>query len=224
MDTQESAPTECAPDATVPAGSPPPPLAKRFAWILLGSTLGRFLALAVCRFMSRSLERTRGVPTLESRNGVVRLWRIEKFQEISWLPQQPWILNDGARLDPGDPVLEFHIAGDRFIELLRAAHWRIVIQHEFRSLVPLLKARDERALVGTTILRRQVTVFGASLRELPPGVHRSLDTFYRKLILLAFHPGGAKRVLSERQPVVEAAISREEFCRRYRDQGASLAA
>jgi hypothetical protein len=31
-------------------------------------------------------------------------------------------------------------------------------------------------------------------------------------------------VLSERQPVVEAAISREEFCRRYRDQGASLAA
>jgi hypothetical protein len=86
-------------------------------------------------------------------------------------------------------------------------------------LVPLLQARDEIALVGTTILRRQVADFGASLRELPPGVHKSLDTFYRKLILLAFHPGGAKRVLSERQAVAEAAISREEFCRRYPNRG-----
>lgn len=217
MRTQESVPTEYAPDAA-PAGSPPPPLAKRFAWILLGSAPGRFFALAVCRFMSRKLERTRGAPTLESRNGVVRLWRVEKFEDVSWLPQQAWALHDGVRLDPGDPVLEFHIAGDRFIELLRTAHWRTVIQREFRSLVPPLQARDEIALVGTTILRRQVTDFGASLRELPPGVHKSLDTFYRKLILLAFHPGGAKRVLSERQPVAEAAISRQEFCRRYRNR------
>jgi len=219
MRTQESVPTEYAPDGAVPAGSPPPPLAKRFAWILLGTALGRFLALAVCRFMSRKLERTRGAPTLESRNGVVRLWRVEQFEDVSWLPQQPWALNDGVRLEPGDPVLEFHIAGERFIELLRTAHWRSVIQQEFRSLVPLLQARDEIALVGTTILRRQVTDFGASLRELPPGVHKSLDTFYRKLILLAFHPGGAKRVLSERQAVAEAAISREEFCRRYPNRG-----
>jgi hypothetical protein len=77
---------------------------------------------------------------------------------------------------------------------------------------------------GSTILRRQVADFGASLRELPPGVHKSLDTFYRKLILLAFHPGGAKRVLSEKQAVAEAAISREEFCRRYQGHRSSLAA
>ncbi|TMJ45918.1 MAG: hypothetical protein E6G84_15205 [Alphaproteobacteria bacterium] len=130
------------------------------------------------------------------------------------------MLDDGVRLDPGDPVLEFHIAGDRFIELLGAVHWRTVIQQEFQSLVPLLQPRDEKALVGTTILRRQVTDFGASLREPPPGMHKSLDTFYRKLILLAFHPGGAERVLSERQSVAEAAISRQEFCRRYRNCGA----
>lgn len=223
MRSQESVPSEYATDGTVPAGARPP-LARRVGWGLLGSALGRSLALSVCRLMSRNLERTRGAPAVESRNGVVRLWRVEKFEAVSWLPQQRWILNDGVRLDPGDSVLEFHIAGDRFIELLRTAHWRIVVEQEFRSLVPLLQPRDEIALVGSTILRRQVTDFGATLRELPAGMHRSLDTFYRKLILLAFHPGGAKRVLSERQPVVEAAISREEFCRRYRDHGASLAA
>jgi hypothetical protein len=218
MRSQEPVPSEYATDGTVPAGARPP-LARRVGWSLLGSALGRFLALGVCRFMSRKLERTRGAPAAESRNGVVRLWRIEKFEAVSWLPQQPWILNDGVRLDPGDPVLEFHIVGDRFIELLRTVHWRTVVDQEFRSLVPLLQPRDEIALVGTTILRRQVTDFGASLRELPPGMHKSLDTFYRKLILLAFHPGGAERVLTERQPVAEAAISRQEFCRRYRNRG-----
>jgi hypothetical protein len=224
MRTREHVPTEYAPDAAVRAGSPAPPWAKRFAWILLGSALGRFLALGVCRFMSRRLERRRGAPALESRNGVVRPSRVEKFEDVSWPPQQPRLLDDGVRLDPDDSVLEFHIAGDRFIELLRTAHWRAVIEQEFHSIVPLLQSREETGPVGSTILRRQVTDFGASLRELPPGVHKSLDTFYRKLILLAFHPGGAKRALSERKAVAEAAISREEFCRRYRGHGSSLAA
>jgi hypothetical protein len=188
---------------------------KRVGWSLLGSALGRPLALGVCRLMSRNLERRRGTPTVESQNGVVRLWRIEKFGDVSWSPDEPWVLRDGVRLAPHDPVLEFHIVGDRFMELLRTAHWRTVIQQEFHSLVPLLQSRDELALVGSTILRRQVTEFGASLRELPPGIHKSLDTFYRKLILLAFHPGGVGRVLLERQPVAEAAISRQEFCRLY---------
>jgi hypothetical protein len=222
MRTHESLPTECAPEDAVPAEAAPP-LAKRVGWGVLGSTLGRSLALGVCRLMSRRHEATRGAPTLESRNGVVRLWRLERFEDISWLPEQPWVLDDGTKLNPGDPVLEFHIAGDHFIQLLRTAHWRTVIAQEFQSLVPRLQRRDETALVGSTILRRQVTEFGASIRELPPGLHRSLDTFYRKLILLAFHPGGAKRVILERQPVVEAAISRQEFCRRYRDRGSGPA-
>jgi hypothetical protein len=42
-----------------------------------------------------------------------------------------------------------------------------------------------------------------------------LETFYRKLILLAFHPRGSRRAMSERQQVADAAISRREFCRRY---------
>ena len=151
---------------------------------------------------------------------MVRLWRIEQFRDISWLPDRPWKLHDGVRLQPDDPVLEFHIAGDRFIQLLRNAHWRTVVAQEFQSLAPILQAREEVALVGSTILRRQVSDFGASVRELPPGLHRSLDTFYRKLILLAFHPGGARRVLLEHRPVVEAAISRQEFCRRYRGDDA----
>jgi hypothetical protein len=219
MHSQEPLPSEYATPPAFPAGSPSPRLAKRFGWSLLGSALGRFLARCVCRFMSRKLERSRGVPTLESRNGVVRLWRVEEFRDVSWSPEEPWMLEDGVRLDPSDPVLEFHIAGEQFIELLRTAHWRKVIRQEFHSLVPLLQPRDEIALVGSTILRRQVTEFGATLRELPAGLHKSLDTFYRKLILLAFHPGGAKRVLSEWQPVAEAAISRQEFCRRYRSGG-----
>jgi hypothetical protein len=54
------------------------------------------------------------------------------------------------------------------------------------------------------------------LRPLPAGLHRSWDTFYRKLILLAFHPGGADRAARENPPVLEAAIARVEFCRRFR--------
>ena len=61
-------------------------------------------------------------------------------------------------------------------------------------------------LVGSTILARQVAEFGAVLRPLPPGLHRSWDTFYRKLILPAF----------KSTPVLEAAIARVEFCRRFR--------
>jgi hypothetical protein len=199
---QDPPSTEYATRPPAPAGSPPPPLSSRVAWRLLGSGPGRFVAICVCRFMRRQLESKRGAPTLLSRNGVVRLWRVERFQHVSWSPDQPWVLDDRIQVDPSDPVLEFHIAADRFlVELLRTAHWRTVIWHEFHSLVPLLESRDEIALVGSTILRRQVSEFGASLRELPPGLYRSFDTFYRKLILLAFHPGGARR---------------QEFCRRYR--------
>jgi hypothetical protein len=167
--------------------------------------------------MNHHLEKTRGLPTLISQNGVVKLWRVDKFAQISCSPAEQWVLDDGARLDPRDPVLEFHIAGERFIELLRRTNWRTAIRQEFRSLAPLLDERSEVALVGSTILRRQVAEFGASLRDLPPGLHRSFDSFYRKLILLALHPGGAKRVLSQTEPVAEAAISIREFCRRYRE-------
>jgi len=219
MGPQESLPTEYAPEAAAAPAGTSRALAKRVGWTLLGSAIGRFLVLAVCRKMSRNLERRRGLPAVESRRGVVRLWRIQQFREISWLPEQLWTLHDAVRLQPDDPVLEFHIAGDRFIELLRNAHWRAVVAQEFQSMVPMLQARDEVALVGSTILRRQVSDFGASVRELPPGLHRSLDTFYRKLILLAFHPGGARRVLLEHRPVVEAAISRREFCGRYFGDG-----
>jgi hypothetical protein len=200
-----------------PAGLPSPSLAKLVGWTLFEWCAGRFIALTVCRLMNHNLEKARGLPTLISQNGVVKLWRIDRFAEISCSPAEQWVLDDGARLDPGDPVFEFHIAGEPFIKLLRMTNWRTAIRQEFRSLAPLLDERSEVALVGTTILRRQVAEFGASLRELPPGLHRSFDSFYRKLILLALHPGGAKRVLSQTEPVAEAAISIREFCRRYRE-------
>ena len=79
-----------------------------------------------------------------------------------------------------------------------------------------MSRRDEGALVGSTILARQVAEFGAVLRPIPPGLQRSWDTFYRKLILLAFHPGGADRAAHDSPSVLEAAIARVEFCRRFR--------
>jgi len=116
-----------------------------------------------------------------------------------------------------DPVLDVHIVGDKLLAVLSTGHrWRPVIAEEFRSLVPQLECRDEIALVGSTILDRQVAEFGAVVRPLPPGLHRSWDTFYRKLILLAFHPGGADRAAHGSPPVLEAAIARIEFCRRFR--------
>jgi hypothetical protein len=194
---------------------PVPP--KRLFWRLMAFAPVRAAIVGVCRYMSSRLERRRGAPTATSALGVVQLWRVARFREVSLLPDEPWPLADGVMLGPDDPVLDLHIVGDKLLALLSdGRRWRPVIAEEFRSLTPLLEHRDEVALVGSTILARQVAEFGAVLRPTPPGLHRSWDTFYRKLILLAFHPGGADRAARESPPVVEAAIARVEFCRRFR--------
>jgi hypothetical protein len=196
-------------------GIAPPP--KRLLWRLFAFPPVRAAIVAVCRYMSWRVERQRGRPTAESALGVVRLWRIERFREVSLLPDEPWPLADGIVLRGDDPVLDFHIVGDKLFALLSTGRrWRPLIAEEFRSLAAQLERRDEVALVGSTILARQVAEFGAVLRPIPPGLHRSWDTFYRKLILLAFHPGGADRAARESPPVLEAAIARVEFCRRFR--------
>ena len=190
---------------------------KRLLWRLIAFTPARAAIVAMCRYMSWRVEHQRGPPTAESAGGVVRLWRIEHFREVSLLPDEPWPLSDGVVLRGHDPVLDFHIVGDRLLaQLAGGRRWREIIREEFRSLTPQIERRDEVALVGSTILARQVVEFGAVLRPIPPGLHRSWDTFYRKLILLAFHPGGADRAARESPPVLEAAIARVEFCCRFR--------
>jgi hypothetical protein len=196
------------------AGRTPP---KRLFWRLIAFAPARAAIVAVCRYMSWRLEHRRGPPAAQSAGGVVRLWRIEHFCEISLLPEEPWPLSGDVVLRGDDPVLEFHIIGDKLLALLSGGRrWREIIREEFQSLAPQLDGRDEVALVGATILARQVAEFGAALRPIPPGLHRSWDTFYRKLILLAFHPGGADRAARDSLPVLEAAIARVEFCRRFR--------
>jgi hypothetical protein len=190
---------------------------KRLLWRLIALTPARAAIVAMCRYMSWRVEHQRGPPTAESAGGVVRLWRIEHFREVSLLPDEPWPLSDGVVLRGHDPVLDFHIVGDRLLaQLAGGRRWREILREEFRSLTLQIERRDEVALVGSTILARQVVEFGAVLRPIPPGLHRSWDTFYRKLILLAFHPGGADRAARESPPVLEAAIARVEFCRRFR--------
>jgi hypothetical protein len=190
---------------------------KRIFWRLIAFAPVRAAIVGVCRYMSWRVERQRGPPVAESALGVVRLWRIERFREVSLAPDEPWSLADGVALRGDDPVLDLHIVGDKLLaQLSGGRRWRPLIAEEFRSLVPQLEQRNEVALVGTTILDRQVAEFGAVLRPLPPGLHRSWDTFYRKLILLAFHPAGADRAARESPPVIEAAIARVEFCRRFR--------
>jgi hypothetical protein len=190
---------------------------KRRFWRLLAFPPVRAAIAGVCRFMSWRVGWKRGSPAAASARDVVRLWRIEHFRDVSLVPDEPWRLSEEIVLRGDDPVLDVHIVGSNLLSLLSAGHrWRVVIAEEFRSLVPLLEYRDEVALVGTTILDRQVAEFGAVLRPLPRGLHRAWDTFYRKLILLAFHPGGAERAAHDSPPVLEAAISRIEFCRRFR--------
>ena len=194
---------------------PAPP--KRLLWRLIAFAPVRAVIAAVCRYMSWRVERQRGRPAAESAGGVVRLWRIEHFRTVSPMPDEPWPLADGVVLRPDDPVLDFHLIGDKLLaQLSTGRRWRAVIDEEFRSLAPQIEQRDEVAIVGSTILARQVTEFGAVVRPVPAGLHRSWDTFYRKLILLAFHPGGASRAARESPPVLEAAIARVEFCRRFR--------
>jgi hypothetical protein len=191
-------------------------LARRALWSILGLKGCRILIVKMCEVMSRNLERRRGPPTFESRHAVVRLWHIGSYQSVSRIDGLVWRLGDGVALHANDPVFEMHIAADMLIPLLsNGTPWRTVIENEFRSLSPVLQERPEVALVGNTILRRQVLEFGASVRDRPPSPHRMFDTFYRKLILLAFHPRGAARAIQDDEHVVEVAISRVDFCHRF---------
>ena len=187
-------------------------------WRLLGSPPSRFLVRYVCAIMAQRLEKNRGQPTLESRRGIVRLWRIERYKHACLNRDAgSWLLADGALLSLEDAVLELHISGDRLIEILHnRLPWKQAVAEDFASLVPLLETRTEVAIVGSTILQRQAAAFGASLRAVPPSFYSRMDTFYRKLILLAFHPGGFRRALAQNESLADAAISRAAFCRRFR--------
>src|ERR1051326_3917701 len=132
-------------------GAPP----KRLFWRLIAFTPARAVILALCRYMSWRVEHQRGPPTAESAGGaggVVRLWRVAHFREVSLLPDAPWPLAEGVVLRGGDPVLDFHIIGDKLLaQLAGGRRWREIIRAEFRSLAPQLEQRDEVALVGSTI-------------------------------------------------------------------------
>jgi hypothetical protein len=191
-------------------------LARRALWRILALRACRAVIAKLCAIMTWNLERRRGRPDLESRHAIVRLWHVDAYQSVSRIHGPPWQLRDGVALHANDPVLEMHIAADMLIALLsNGTPWRVVIEEEFRSLGPVLQARPEVALVGDTILRTQVLEFGASVRDAPPGPHRLMDTFYRRLILLVFHRGGVSRAMQDHERVVEVAISRVDFCRRY---------
>jgi len=201
------------PDCSLPA-SPAP--VRRTLWRILGFKACRAMIARMCVLMSCILELRKGSPALESRRAIIRLWHVETYQSVSRVLGSAWRLSDGVVLHANDPVLEMHIAADMLIPLLSSGRpWRVLIEEEFRSLTPVLQERPEVALVGDTILRSQVLEFGASVRAPPPGPHRMFDTFYRRLILLAFHRRGAARAMQDNESVVEAAISRADFCRRF---------
>jgi hypothetical protein len=196
------------PDGTAPT--------RRAFWRILGSSVCRAVIAKTCAVMTWNLERRKGPPDLESRHAIVRLWHVGAYQSVSRIRGPAWRLSDGVLLDSNDPVFEMHIAADMLIPLLsNGTPWRAVIEEEFRSLSSVLQGRFEVALVGDTILRRQALEFGASVRRPPSGVHEKFDTFYRRLILLAFHPSGVARAMRDEERVVEAAISRVDFCQRY---------
>jgi hypothetical protein len=200
-------------DCKQPGGGAP---ARRAFWRILGLSACRAVIARTCAVMTWDLERRKGPPDLESRHAIVRLWHVRAYQSVSRVRGPAWRLSDGVLLHSNDPVLEMHIAADMLIPLLsNGTPWRVVIEEEFRSLSSVLQGRLEVALVGDTILRRQALEFGASVRHPPPGIHEILDTFYRRLILLAFHPRGVARAMQDEERVVEAAISRVDFCRRF---------
>jgi hypothetical protein len=185
-------------------------------WHILGSRACRAVIAEVCATMTWNLERRKGLPDLESRNAIVRLWHVGAYQSVSRIRGPAWQLSDGVLLHSSDPVLEMHIAADMLMRLLsNGTPWRVIIEQEFCSLCSVLQGRPEVALVGDTILRKQVLEFGASVRHPPLGAHQMLDTFYRRLILLAFHPSGVARAMQDEERVVEVAISRVDFCQRF---------
>lgn len=199
--------------ASTPAARSP---AVSLGWRVLASPPMMIPITFACREMIARLERRHGPPACRSRHEIVRLWRIERFADVA-RGHGDWRLADGTVLHDTDAVLEFHIASDRLLAALRTGERsKDIILREFASLVPALEGRHETALIGSTILARQVERYGATTRPVPGGWHTRFDHFYRKLILLAFHPAGLVRVLSQDQPLVEAAISRADFCGRFR--------
>jgi len=113
----------------------------RFGWKLLGTKPGRLIVQGVCALMVRNLERNVGPATLISHRRIVRLWHLDRLAAFS-SDESPWLLDDGTIVQPDDPVLEMHIAGDRLLEILLAGErWQHVFQKEFASLAPALQQR-----------------------------------------------------------------------------------
>jgi hypothetical protein len=111
------------------AGRGPP---KRLFWRLMAFAPARAAIAGVCRYMSWRVERQRGPPAADSARGVVRLWRIEQFRQMSLVPDEPWPRADGVVLRADDPVLDFHIAGDKLLAQLSAGRrWRTTSMRNF---------------------------------------------------------------------------------------------
>jgi len=167
----------------------------------------------------------RGAPVLVSANGILLLRPISAYGDLPYVSHESWCTGD-TTITNDTPVLEIHIVNKALARVMYAGgNWQKLFEEAFYSLATQLSARTtnrnaagqpmETALVATTILRREAEFFGFCARDVPQGVHHSLDRFFRRLYLFAYHPEGARRVLKEHEPLVQTAISVKKFCRKY---------
>jgi len=180
-------------------------------WLVFSLCGGRVISYLVCASVDAVARSSMGTPDVRTKSGITQLWS-RRYGDIPHVAGHFWTLSDGTRLTPDTQVFESHLS----TPAMRRARKRLSVDEidyfETLELAALLRHRRETALVGRGILRARLSRMEWSLRETPASLHRDLDTFLRRLYLLA--AAGAKRASRNEGPVAECAISVRHFIER----------
>lgn len=116
------------------------------------------------------------------------------------------ILEDGARLEKGDQVLElhfdnkklFHIGSRSRSEMQLAIQMIRAVQKDLPTLANMVLERPEyvdvKGLYGVTMISRGPEQFGFQVQDLPSGWFASSTRIYLKVLLSVIHPKGQSRL------------------------------
>lgn len=188
-------------------------------WKAFSACGGRAVSHLVCTVVDAVASRSFGPPTLATPSGITKLWS-RRYQQIPHISSERWRLRDGTRIEAASFVFETHLSTKALRQAFRAGLTSGQIDRiETVQLASLLRNRNEVALVGRTTLRQRLSSMGWSVRETPPGLYRSCDTFFRKLYLLAAR--GSARAARDEGPVAEVAISVRDFIARAQNLASS---
>jgi len=142
---------------------------------------------------------------------------------------EPLQLGDGSEIRRNDKVVELHFDNRKLFQLMTASRSLVqmaiqMIREVEKALPKLASTMSERkqldgvrGLYGISMIHRGSEGFGFHVLDLPDGLFSRLTRIYLRLLMMALHPGGKKRVSDKKTTLVPRMIvmSVEEFRRRY---------